>query len=328
MNMGEASFFCELSPCNSFVLECDAKEAPGTALKWAKERTTLIITVNATGTFKSVSVIGKATQPVCSRGISDLPVLYYSQRKGWVDATVYAKWLADLSEYGASFTSKRGFLVMDNASGHDASATSALFDIAWLPPKATARSQPCDQGVMNATKTTYRREMMLRMLTTFDKHFAEKSDERAARKAREARAKPGALGAADGRSPLVIDAMRFVKKAFDTVTPASTMRFWLRASCTPVDVQSKIRARLEAVAARVPESGTTLVEDAREIVMMLGQAHSLGPDGGSAGQAASADYFVSGTHPDALDVIVHWLDEETSPDSIFSAIGEETETWG
>jgi len=194
MKMGEAALFCQLSPCNCFVLECDAKEARGTDLKRAKERITLIITVNATGTFKSVSVIGKATQPVCSRGISDLPVLYYSQRNGWVEAPVYAKCLADLSEYWASFTSKREFLVMDNVSGHDASATSALFDIAGLPPNATARFQPCDQGVMNATKTTYRREMMLRMLTTFDRHFAETSDERAARKAREARAKPGALG--------------------------------------------------------------------------------------------------------------------------------------
>jgi len=125
----------------------------------------------------------------------------------------------------------------------------------------------------------------------------------------------------------VLDAMRFVKEAFDTVTPASTMRCWLGASCTPVDVQAKIWARLEAVVERVPESGAPLVEDAREIVTMLGQARCLGPDGGSAGQAASADYCVSGTHPDALDDIVHWLNEETSPNSIFSTIGEETETW-
>ena len=90
--------FCQLSPCNSFVLECDATEARGTELKRAKERITLIITVNATGTFKSVSVIGKATQPVCSRGISDLPVLYYSQGDGWMESKVYAKWLPDPSE--------------------------------------------------------------------------------------------------------------------------------------------------------------------------------------------------------------------------------------
>ena len=327
LNMDEAALFYQLAPSNSYVLECDAKEARGTELQRAKARITLIITVNATGTFKSIAVIGKAAQPVCFRGNSDLPVRYYSQRKGWMDSTVYAKWLTDLSDEWATFTNKRGFLVTDNASGHDASAKNTRFDIDWLPPNTTARFQPCDQGVINATKTTYRREMMLGMLTTFDKHFDETSDERAARKARETRAKPGALGVADGRSPHVLDAMQFVKAAFDAVTPASIMRCWLRASCTPVDVHDKIRARLEAVAAGVPEPAAPRVDDAREIVTMLGHARSLVPDGSAAGEAPSANHFVSGTHPDALDVIVQWLDEETSPDSIFAAVGEETETW-
>jgi len=325
--MDEAALFYQLAPSNSYVLERDAKEARGTELQPAKTQITLIITINATGIFKSIAVIGKAAQPVCFRGNSDLPVRYYSQRKGWMDSTVYAKWLTDLSDDGATFTKKRGSLVMDNASGHDASAKNARFDINWLPPNTTARFQPCDEGVINATKTTYRREMMLCMLTTFDKHFDETSDERAARKAREARAKPGALGVADRRSPHVLDAMQFVKAAFDAVTPASIMRCWIPASCTPVDVHGKIRARLEAVAAGVPEPAAPRVDDAREIVTMLGHARSLVPDGSAAGEAPSANQFVSGTHPDALDVIVQWLDEETSPDSIFAAVGEETETW-
>jgi len=151
--------------------------------------------------------------------------------------------------------------------------------------------------------------MVLGMLTTFDKHLDEMSNERAARKAREARAKSGALGVADSRSPHVLDAMQFVKAAFDAVTPASIMRCWLRASCTPVDVHDQIQARLEAVAAGVPEPAGPRVDDARENVTMLGQARSLGPDGCAAGEAPSANHFVSGTHPDALDVIVQWLDK-------------------
>jgi len=53
---------------------------------------------------------------------------------------------------------------MDNASGHNASATDDRLDIDWLPPNTTARFQPCDQGVINATETTYRRGMMLDLL--------------------------------------------------------------------------------------------------------------------------------------------------------------------
>jgi len=157
LNMDVAALFYQLAPSNTYVLESDAKEARGTELRRAKARITLIITVNATETFKSIAVIGKAAQPVCFRGNSDLPERYYSQRKGWMDSTVYAEWLTDLSDDGAMLTNKRGFLVMDNASGHDASAKKARFDIDWLPPNTTARSQPCDQGVINATETTYRR---------------------------------------------------------------------------------------------------------------------------------------------------------------------------
>ena len=220
------------------MLECDAKETRGTELQRAQARVTLVICVNATGTFKSIAVIGKAAQPVCFRGQTNLPVRYYSQKQGWKVSSVYAKWLADLSEDWGAFTSRRGFLIMDNASEHDASATDDRFDIDWLPPNTTARFQPCDQGVINATKSTYRRGMMLDMLTAFDHQFEESTAEREARKAREARARAGSLGVAEGRSPHVLDAIRLVKAAFDTVTPAAITRCWLRASCTPPDVCS------------------------------------------------------------------------------------------
>ena len=111
------------------MLECDAKKTHGTELQRDKARVTLVICVNSTGTFTSIAVIGKAAQPVCFRGQTDLPVRYYSQKKAWMDSTVYAKWLADPSEDWGAFTSWQGFLIMDNASGHDASATDERLDM-------------------------------------------------------------------------------------------------------------------------------------------------------------------------------------------------------
>jgi len=139
LNMDEAGLFYQLAPTYSYALEVDAKETRGAELKRAKARVTLVICVNATGTFKSIAVLGKAAQPVCFRGHTDLPVRYYSRKKRWMDSTVYAKWLADLSEDWGAFASRRGFHIMDNASGHDASATDNRFDIDWLPPNTTAR---------------------------------------------------------------------------------------------------------------------------------------------------------------------------------------------
>jgi len=99
LNMDEAALFYQLSPSNSYMLECGAREARGTELQWAKEQNTLITTVSTTGTFNSIAVTSsKAAQPVCFRGNSDLPVLYYSQGDGWMESKVYAKWLPDPSE--------------------------------------------------------------------------------------------------------------------------------------------------------------------------------------------------------------------------------------
>ena len=41
---------------------------------------------------------------------------------------------------------------MDNDSGHDATAISALLDIDWLPPNATARFQPSEQAMIRGLR--------------------------------------------------------------------------------------------------------------------------------------------------------------------------------
>jgi len=173
--------------------------------------------------------------------------------------------------------------------------------------------------------------MMLDMLTAFDDQFDESKAEREARKAREARARAGSLGMAEGRSPHVLDAARLVKAAFDTVTPAAIMRCWLRASWTPPDVHAKIKARLDAAVPAATEPAAVPVDGAaREIVRMLARSRSLGPNGGGidcpAGSGAGGERFVSGTHPDALSVIAHWLGEESSPASVFAVVNAETQT--
>jgi len=79
------------------------------------------------------------------------------------------------------------------------------------------------------------------------------------------------------------------------------------------------------------EPAAVPVDDAAgEIVGMFGRARSLGPNGGGidcpAGSGAGGECLVSGTHPDALSVIVHWLGEESSPASVFAVVDAETQT--
>jgi len=81
LNMDEAALFYHLAPTKSYVLEFDARGTRGTALQSAKDRITIIMCMNATGSFKNIAVIGRAAQPVCFRGAPQMPIRYYRQKK-------------------------------------------------------------------------------------------------------------------------------------------------------------------------------------------------------------------------------------------------------
>jgi len=179
LNMDEAALFYQLAPTNSCVLSRDARETRGTALQSAKARITVIFFFNATGFFKFLSVIGKAVTPVCFRGrLVDLPVKYYSQRNGWMDKNVYRKWRADLAAFLRDFTSSPTILLLDNASGHNLPDAIPGVQEEKLPPNSTAFHQPRDQGLINISRTTYRRKMMAEMLRAFDEQLEETAQQK------------------------------------------------------------------------------------------------------------------------------------------------------
>jgi len=120
INMDEAALFYQLAHTKSYVLSRDARTVRGTALQGAKARITVIFCVNATGTFKFLSVIGSAATPVCFRGhMGGLPIKYYNQRNGWMDKVVFRKWREDLMPDLRDFSPSPVVLIMDNASGHN-----------------------------------------------------------------------------------------------------------------------------------------------------------------------------------------------------------------
>ena len=67
--------------------------------KHSKERVTLMLAVNATGTEKfKPFVIGKYTKPRCFKGIKSLPVEYTSNKKAWMTASLFRSWLLNIDK--------------------------------------------------------------------------------------------------------------------------------------------------------------------------------------------------------------------------------------
>ena len=65
----------------------------GTTEITAKERLTLVLCLNATGTCKiSPLLVGTSKQPHCFRNVNKCPIPYVNPKNAWVDKVVYKYW--------------------------------------------------------------------------------------------------------------------------------------------------------------------------------------------------------------------------------------------
>ena len=92
-NMDETGLFFNLFPRQSYVLESESgKTLRGVTGMGAKDRVTLFVCTNATGTRKLPrAMIGKAKKPRCF-SLSLPAVPYMSQRNAWADKITFKHW--------------------------------------------------------------------------------------------------------------------------------------------------------------------------------------------------------------------------------------------
>lgn len=170
-NCDETGLYWRLKPDKSLVL---AREKEAKGFKKPKDRVTLMACSNSTGSIKLPLVfIHKSAKPRCFRqmDMSMLPVDYYSQKNSWMDSAIFKKWFFDkfipkcrkgLADLGLP---QRALLILDNAPSHPdiESLTSEDKEISclFLPPNTTSVLQPMDQGVLQAIKKSYKRDLLL-----------------------------------------------------------------------------------------------------------------------------------------------------------------------
>ena len=93
--MDETGLFFRLLPKYTLLMPFeDVSSTRGK--KKAKERVSLVVCANATGTHKIPCIlIGKAKLPVCIKN-RKWPVKYISQNKAWMDVSTCWKWFEEL----------------------------------------------------------------------------------------------------------------------------------------------------------------------------------------------------------------------------------------
>lgn len=147
--------------------------APG--YKTSKERVTILVCANATGTHKiPLLLIGKSKKPRCFKNIR-VPLIYKNQKSAWMSSEIFIDWYDNTfipevkkrqNEMG-----KEGnvLLLLDNAPTHPSAELlereNGKFKVKFLPPNVTSLLQPMDQSVIETLKRLYRKQLLRRLLS-------------------------------------------------------------------------------------------------------------------------------------------------------------------
>jgi hypothetical protein len=228
-NMDETGLFFRLLPRYSLLMpEEDLSTTRGK--KKSKDRLSLIVCANATGSHKiPCTLIGKPKEPACIKD-RQWPIPYVNQAKAWMDVETCWKWFNNVFFPEVKRrTGRSALLLLDNAPGHFQAFERDNIRVVFFPPNCTSWKQPCDMGIIAALKKRYK---YLYLKDVLD--FYQLDDEAKARKKEQARRlRRGSAGVLYGNPAHLLDAANYVKEAWDSVSEASIRNAFRKAEIMP-----------------------------------------------------------------------------------------------
>ena len=162
-NADETSFFYKTGADRSLVFPDD--DCRG--VKKSKLRVTVMPCANMDGSDRlPLLVIGHSQKPRCFRNSPRLPVEYFWNKKAWMTSTIFTSWVVEFNSRMA--TAGRHIIpVVDNCPAHPHQVLSNV-TLVYLPPNTTSKTQPMDQGIIQALKARYRSFLAKKKLNAMD----------------------------------------------------------------------------------------------------------------------------------------------------------------
>lgn len=222
-NMDETGLFYKCLPNRSYVKKEDYKHARGYKLMKAKNRTTVYVCTNASGTDKvPLSIIGTAKTPRCFVGRTK-KLQYFNQKKAWSDRKTFHKWWNFFLRHIRRRTTKKVLLILDNCGPHG----DELIDprgqvtVIFLPPNCTSMFQPMDAGVIAMLKKNYRYILLHKMLETYDERLMLREQSKGMQS--------GTMGLSEGHPPHLRDVMDILHQVWEDIDPAAVNNCWVKS---------------------------------------------------------------------------------------------------
>ena len=137
--------------------------------KNSKIRITGLAAANSVGDKLPMFVIGKSKAPRCFKNVTSLPCRYRSQKKSWMDSTLFEEWVREL-DVKFQKENRKIALIIDNCPAHPTIADLSNVKFLFLLPNTTSVSQPMNQGPIKCLKAFYCRRfvnLMIKRLEQF-----------------------------------------------------------------------------------------------------------------------------------------------------------------
>ncbi|XP_060658136.1 tigger transposable element-derived protein 4-like isoform X2 [Drosophila nasuta] len=165
----ETGLFYKLTPDKTLQF----KGEKCTEGKLSKERITLLVAANMSGNLKKpLLVIGKSMQPRCFQNIQYLPVDYYSNRQAWMTSTIFMNWVRHW-DAELQTQNKKILLLVDNCPIHPQISDLTNITLVFLPPNTTSVLQPMNQGIIRVIKSTFRKNLVLKIISNMNENKDE-----------------------------------------------------------------------------------------------------------------------------------------------------------
>lgn len=170
-NLDETALYYQVSPSRTM----SNKPVKGT--KKSKNRVTLILCSNYTGTDKLIPVvIGHYAKPKALRKFNHGDyVAYLSNKKAWCTSVIFQTYMEGVNDRMKK--EKRNIVMfVDNASPHKVLTTYSNVKLVYLPINTTSHLQPMDAGIIHAFKCYYKSSLAENYVDSLDENYEFKAD--------------------------------------------------------------------------------------------------------------------------------------------------------
>lgn len=163
-NADEEGLFHKLLPSKTYAMKGSKIKAG----KFSKERITLLLGSNASGTEKLPPlVIGKFQNPRCFTKGMKKPLMYRWNSKAWMTSSLFEEYMRDLNRKMV-IRNRKILMFLDNCSAHPHQLRLSNITFVFFPANTTSCLQPMDQGVIKCFKNYYRQKLIRFLINSLD----------------------------------------------------------------------------------------------------------------------------------------------------------------